>query len=95
MHLTNDKYAIIGVLWAQVGTQKCVRPGCSASRQVVREGEHGYDGLNITAGGCYQISELDITTGWSRGRRNPKEVLDLELYNHPVALTRLGVGVAA
>lgn len=94
VYLTNDKYAIIGVLWAQIGTRKCVRPGCTASKQVVREGEHGYDGLNITAGGCYQISKLDTTTGWGRSDRNPEEVSKLKPYSHLIALERLGAVAA-
>ena len=95
VHLTSDEYAIIGILWAQVGTQKCTRPNCAATRQVVREGEHGYDGLNIYAGGCYQITDLDTKRGWGSSSRNPGEVQKLRPYTHRIALERLGVPIAA
>jgi hypothetical protein len=95
VHLTNDEYAIIGVLWAQVGTQKCARPSCTAIRQIVREGEHGYDGLNIYAGGCYQVTDLDTTRGWGRSSRDPEEVRGLKPYTHRIAVERLGVPTVA
>lgn len=88
LHLTNGEYAIIGVLWAQVGTRRCARPGCTVSQQLVRQGEFGYDGLNI---GNRQVKSLDTTTGWGRSFLKPTEVLALEPYKHPVAIERLGV----
>ena len=94
VHLTNSDFPMIGVLWAQIGTRKCTRTGCTATQQVVREGEHGYDGLNVYAGSCYQLTSLDVTRGWGHSHLNPKEVLDLDLYNHSIALDRLGVSMA-
>ena len=46
IHVISDRLEIVGITWAQIGSRRCLRPGCTAVRSTVREGIYsGYDKL--------------------------------------------------